>query len=194
MLTMKLKNLFYIVLLGGLVSCAQVSEIELPGFSYLSKTISLDVADVVVVTDIKSSQDRHDPLLEVSILQTVEDWANKRFVAAGQKGKALITIKQAETLSSGLKKQEDIHVLLNSEKPDYFGAKVLVSVEIVDTEPYAKGQAEAFLERKVIIESDVKLAFRRRLWQQFSQTFMNAFDEQMILNLETYLPKVLIQQ
>jgi hypothetical protein len=194
MLTTKgLKNFIGIFLLGGLISCAQTSEIELPGFSYLSKTIPLDVADVVVVTEAQPSQTKHDPLLEVSILQTLEDWAKKRFVAVGRKGKALITIKQAETLSGGLKRQEDIHVLLNSEKPDYFGAKVLVSVDIVDTEPYAKGQAEAFLERKVIIESDVKLAFRRRLWQQFSQTFMNAFDEQMLLNLETYLPKVLVK-
>ncbi len=194
MLTTKsLRNFLFIFLLGGLMGCAETSEIELPGFDYLSKTIPLDVADVVVVTEAQSSEAKRDPLLEVSILQTVEDWAKKRFVASGEKGKALITIKQAETLSSGLKRQEDIHVLLNSDKPDYFGAKVLVSIDIVDSDSYAKGQAEASLERKVIIESDVKLAFRRRLWQQFSQTFINAFDEQLLMNIETYLPKVLVK-
>ncbi len=181
------------LLLLGLIGCAQTSEIELPGFSYVSNTISLDVAEIQVVAN-AGAVEKQDALLDVSIAQTLEDWAKSRFVATGSKGKAIITIKQSHTMSGGLKRKEDIHVLFNSDKPDYFGAKVLVSVEIAGTQSYAKGQAEAFLERKVEIASDVKLAFRRRLWQQFVQTFMNAFDEQMLLNLQTYLPKVLVKQ
>lgn len=180
-------------LLVGLIGCAQTADIELPGFSYLSKAISLDVAEIQVVTDEEVTQ-KKDPLLDVSISQALEDWAKSRFVATGSKGKAIVTIKKSQTMSSGLKKKENIHVLFNSDKPDYFGAKVLVSVEVIGTPSYTKGQAEAFLERKVEIASDVKLAFHRRLWQQFVQTFMNAFDEQMLLNLQTYLPKVLVKQ
>ena len=181
------------IVLGALIGCGKTQEITLPGFSYLSDTIALDVADVVVVSTADPSQEVSNPLMPVSIRQTLEDWANKRFVAAGKKGKALITIKEVHTVSGGLKKAEDIHVLFNSDKPDYFGAKALVTIEVIGTESYSKGEAQAFLERRVEIESDVKLGFRRRLWQQFVQTFMNALDDQMMLNLATYLPKILVE-
>ena len=189
-----LKILASVFLLGSLLGCTKKACIDLPGFQYLEKQIPIDVADITVLNATDPSAEEPHPLLPGNIVQSLEDWAHRRFQTIGSKGKAVITIHDAHTFSARLKKPEDVHVLLNSEKPAYFGAKVFVTFEILGTKSYSKGSTEVKLERKVVVDSDVKLGFRSRLWQQFHQTFMNAFDDQVMLNLKTYLPKVLRQE
>ncbi|MBM3610699.1 MAG: hypothetical protein FJX18_04145 [Alphaproteobacteria bacterium] len=190
--TIKLRNFWFLAVLFMLVNCAKTMEINLPGFSYLDKKISLNVAAIDIIdettTDPKTVSYQMVPSSMAPILK---EWAEKRFTASGSRGKATIRFKEAQTIEEGLLDEKDIHVLLNSSAPAHFGANVHVVLEVQDTPTYSTGKTEATLLRKVEVASDIKLAFRGRLWQQFSQNFMNAFDEQMVLNIQTYLPQLL---
>lgn len=177
---------------GVLIGCVKSTPISLPGFAYLNETISLDVSEIQVINKIPHKKTSKRALIPASIGDRLEDWAHKRFVAGGSKGKAVITIEKAGTFSRGLKRPEQVGALLNSEPPAYFGARGSVTIQVFDTPSYSKGNTDIFLKRKVEVDSDLTLVFRRRLWQEFMQNFMNAFDEQARLNLETYLPKVLM--
>lgn len=191
--TIKLKGLQIFCTLFILVGCANNGEINLPGFSYLDKKIPLNVAtiDIVDETTVEPKALSYQ-MVPSSMIPMLKEWAEKRFTAAGNQGKATIRFKEAQTIEEGLLDEKDIHVLLNSSPPAHFGASVHVVMDIKGTPAYSTGKTEATLMRKVEVASDIKLAFRGRLWQQFSQNFMNAFDDQMTLNIQTYLPQLLI--
>lgn len=190
----KAKGLWAIGLLLLAVGCAQVSEISLPGFQYLSRKVSLDVAEVVVKVDFKAPQEKKGSLIPASLVNEMRTWGQTRFKAVGKKGRAVIRIKKAGTFQHGLKKADDIHVLLSSGGSDYFGAHVSVDVDVEDTPAYSTGGVTATLERKLDIDSGVKMAFRPRLWQQFVQNFMNSFDDQVLHQIKTHLPQLIAKK
>ena len=165
----------------ALLGCAKDAQIDLPGFQYLNKQVPIDVADILVLNATDPGAEEGHPLLPGSIVQSLEDWAHKRFQTVGSRGKAVITIHDAHTFSANLIKPENVCVLLNSDKPAYFGTKAFVTIEIVDMK-LTRGKTDVKLDRKVQVDSDVKLGFRARLWQQFHQTFMNAL---MISDVES---------
>ena len=185
---------YCLIAFAFVLGCSHVSEIDLPGFHYLSKKTSLDVADIVVVSDFKKPKKDKNRLIPASVIDRLEHWAQNRFVAAGAKGKAIITIHDAQTVQHGLKKPEDIHVLLNSDTPDSFGVKAAINIKILGSKPYSTGGTDVLLNRHLEIDSDIKLVFRRRLWRQFVQNFINAFDEQVMSNIKAYLPKLILKK
>jgi hypothetical protein len=184
-----LKVLFLGVLMSG---CAKNLDVELPGFSYLDQQIALDVAEIEIVDETSvDAKSLYNKMVPSSMAPALKEWAERRFRSNGAQGKATIRIQTAKTFEQGLLDEKDIHVLLNSAPPAHFGAKVHVTIDVKGTPAYSRGTADAALERKIEVASDVKLAFRKRLWQQFSQNFMNTFDDQMVANIKTYLPHLL---
>ena len=153
----------------------------------------MDVKEIIIVDQTKTPEEGKSHLIPKSMVPLLQEWAERRFVAAGDQGRAIINFKDATTFEQGLLEPKEVHTLLNSDQPAFFGARVFVTLNVEGTAVYPKGKTDVQLERTVKVSSDVKLGFPPRLWQQFSQTFMNAFDEQMIADLQTYLPHILMQ-
>ena len=185
-----LKKLF-LGLLFLVSACAQAPEIRLPGFHYLGKKVSLNVANIRVETQISGLNKTEKGLIPSSITDRLEHWAKNRFEARGSKGELVITLLDSKTFQDGLTAPEDIHVLFNSDGPEHFGVNALVRFEVKESSSYDQGETDVALKKTVTLRNDIKVAFKRRLWRQFVQNFMNSFDQQVMQNLKKYLPKLL---
>ena len=72
------------------------------------------MADITVLNATDPSTEEDHPLLPGNIVQSLEDWAHKRFKTVGTKGKAVTHLPH---IRAHLIKPENVRVLLNSDKP-----------------------------------------------------------------------------
>tara|TARA_R110002050_G_scaffold44262_2_gene105545 strand:- start:4545 stop:5186 length:642 start_codon:yes stop_codon:yes gene_type:complete len=191
---MKLKRIIFSLLTVLLVSgCVQEAKVDMPGFNYMEKKIFLNVASIHVINEYKPQEkDLNKYMLPASIISELDHWLRNRFIAAGKKGTAVIRILNANVVENGLKDIKDTHETLTVGGPDRFGAEAQVVIDVRDLPEFSEGQAEVSLSRIVSIESDVKMSFRLQIWGAFVQNFMNALDDQFMMNIETYLPGLTI--
>jgi hypothetical protein len=137
-------------------------------------------------------KDLRKTMLPASIISELDHWLRNRFIAAGKQGIAIIRIKDAEVMEKGLHSLDNTHETFTSGQPDKFGVSANIVVEVQQAPDFAEGKAEVTLSRHISVESDVKMAFRLQIWAAFLQSFMNALDDQFILNVETYLPGIIV--
>lgn len=172
-----------------MTGCVREAKVDMPGFNYMDKKIFLNIGAIQVVNEYRpEKKDLNKTMLPASIIPELEHWLRNRFIAAGDQGVAVIRIVDAGIVERGLSELDKTHETLTIGLPDKFGASAHVVIEVQNAKDFVEGKTEVDLSRSISVESDVKMAFRRQVWAGFIQNFMNALDDQFILNIETYLP------
>lgn len=191
---MKLRFPILCMVLTVLITgCVKETKVEIPGYNYMEKKIFLDVAAIRVVNQYRAKEKNlNNTMLPASIISDLEHWLRNRFIAAGNQGVAIIRILEAPVTEKGLSEVAHTHEIFTTGQPDQFGAGAHVVIEVQNVPEFAEGKAEVSLSRTISVESDVKMAFRRQIWAGFIQNFMNALDEQFVMNIETYLPGLIV--
>ena len=173
--------------------CVREAQVDMPGFNYMENKIFLDVRNIKVINRYQPERkDLAKAMLPASIIPELEHWIRNRFVAAGSKGVAVITILDAKVVEQGLSELDKTHETFTTGAPDKFGASAQIVMEVKNAKNFVEGRAEIDLNREMSIEIDVKMSFIRQLWAGFMQNFMNALEDQFIINIETYLPGLTI--
>ncbi len=186
---------FFGVMLVALVKCEHLPESKenLADLVYFEETpVPLDVAEVLVIQDSPTlpSPGNSEGLFS-DIHPVIENWFAKSFVAKGKKGKAFIRIKNVKVIQDHIRSESQIYSLINTGGPSRYGADVAVSIEIMDTDAYKKGGSTTKMYREVIITSDINVSFHQSLWVNFMKKFMQAFQQQFVLDCKKNIPNVL---
>jgi len=153
---------------------------------------ALDVAEVLVVQESKAF-----PVIENSanlfedIHPVLENWFAKSFIARGKKGKALIHIKNVNVTQQHILGASQIHSLLNTKGPSRYGANVIITIEVLDTDKYKKAESTTKIYREVTITSDINVSFHQSLWVTFVRKFMKELDRQLLLDIKKNMPQLL---
>jgi hypothetical protein len=181
-----------VMLLAG---CTTIKpQIDSPGMEYKQDNIkiSLDVAEIQVVNAYEVSSNDSNTVLPSSVIEAIQDWAKKRFMAIGTKGTATIKIVNASVREQNLVKLENVHMLLNpEEKSMEYGVNLAVEISVQDTPAYQEGKVNVSLSRHVTVDSDVVLGFNPAIWDAFIDNLINSLDHQAQIDLKIYLPNLL---
>ncbi len=191
---MKLKfPILSLLIIFLMTSCVREAKVDMPGFNYMEKKIFLNIGSIQVVNQYRpEKKDLNKTMLPASIIPELEHWLGNRFIAAGNQGVAIIRIVDAGIIERGLCELGNTHETFTMGLPDEFGASAQVVIEVQNAPDFAEGKSEVSLNRSISVKSDVKMLFRRQVWAGFIQNFMNALDDQFVINIETYLPGLIV--
>ena len=191
----KLMRRFLLLLVTlSFASCADVStEAQFPQLTYahLGKFI-LDVSKIEIVNKFRSNYETKtvEHMMPVSPAVAAYQWAKDRLEPSGFSGRyAVFTIVDGTVSTKSLKREDGIKGAIKIEQSELFEAKILVRIEVFDSNDRRLAMTNAEALRFRSVSENITLNERDKIWFAMSETLISDLNKE----LESSIPKFLGQ-
>ncbi|MEI8320883.1 MAG: hypothetical protein WCG05_02585 [Alphaproteobacteria bacterium] len=132
-------------------------------------TLSLDVADVLVINAMDPSPIEQTRVYPSSLIPELQVWSSLRLRGVGQSGKAILRILDARVV------EEHMDDLLNGKSDSAaLSVNIVLSLEISNAPNLKAAKYELRLSEKMpLTKSDFQVENRATVWQQFVDRILN---------------------
>lgn len=172
---------------------ACTTPVQTPKFPEITFThqpaIPMNVARVEVVTRYKApfASPNVDHLFPVTPAAAVERWAKDRIKPVGASGVAQLVLHDASVTENSLAKDTSLRGRFTTQQTFRYDLKLDVSLEITDPATGQRGFAETKTNRSTTAPEDLSINDREKLWFDFAEESLRAFDSAMEANVRQYL-------
>lgn len=105
-----------------------------------------------------------------------ERWIADRLIAAGNRGTAVVTIREATATETRLPLKRGITGAFTTDQEWRYDAKVEIAIEVSDPDSQRSARANAGAIQGRTVGEDASLADREKVWFDLVEQMMNRFD------------------
>ncbi|PPR59621.1 MAG: hypothetical protein CFH10_01841 [Alphaproteobacteria bacterium MarineAlpha4_Bin2] len=182
---------FVIAILFIVASCEtpiQSRSFPQQTFQHLTP-ISLDVANIRIVRlfnpPLKEPHIEHE--MPVPPIKAIERWITERILAVGASGQAVITIRDASVIETGLKRAGGIRGTFTTDQSERYDARIEVEIRAADGRGIRTAKARTTSSRSRSISEDATLNERRTLWYELTERVMSDFNRTFEMQIRKHL-------
>ena len=192
-----IRRALLLVVTLSFASCADVStEAQFPQLTYvhLGKFI-LDVSKIEIVNKFKSTFDANtvEHMMPVPPAVAAHQWAKDRLEPSGYSGRrAVFTIVEGTVLSKSLKREDGIRGAIKIEQSELFEAKILVRIEVFDSNNRRLAMTKAEALRFRSVSENITLNERDKIWFAMSETIISDLNKELENSIPKFLGKYIL--
>ncbi|MBI1774159.1 MAG: hypothetical protein HYR63_02310 [Proteobacteria bacterium] len=193
-----LRTLMTILVLALLAGCtSEPPPARLPEMTFTNlPKIMLEVALVEVV-------DKYNPpfaspnvehKMPVPPARVARRWAEDRLLAAGDKGRALVTIQDAKVIEVSLKRSSSgLTGAFTTEQGKRYDASLEMSVEIVNDRGFKDAAATARAVRSQTVAEDISPNKLDEVWYEMVEALMRDINAELERNMRQFMGRYIRQ-